>query len=91
MSLYMAIVVYAPALALAQVTGFNVYISVSLICFVCIFYTTLGGMKAVLWTDALQVTDSGIVSREFIAYVRCKSLKSSLFDHRYHHYSFGRE
>lgn len=54
MSLYMAIVVYAPALALAQVTGFNVYISVSLICFVCIFYTTLGGMKAVLWTDALQ-------------------------------------
>ncbi|XP_050725454.1 sodium-coupled monocarboxylate transporter 1-like [Eriocheir sinensis] len=54
MCLYMAIVVYAPALALAQVTGFNVYVSVSLICFVCIFYTTLGGMKAVLWTDALQ-------------------------------------
>ncbi|XP_069191851.1 sodium-coupled monocarboxylate transporter 1 isoform X2 [Procambarus clarkii] len=54
MTLYMAIVVYAPALALAQVTGFDVYISVSLICFVCIFYTTLGGMKAVLWTDALQ-------------------------------------
>ncbi|XP_069172585.1 sodium-coupled monocarboxylate transporter 2 [Procambarus clarkii] len=54
MSLYMAIVVYAPALALAQVTGFDVYVSVSLICFVCIFYTTLGGMKAVLWTDALQ-------------------------------------
>lgn len=51
----MAIVVYAPALALAQVTGLNVYVSVSLICFVCIFYTTLGGMKAVLWTDAIQV------------------------------------
>lgn len=55
MCLYMAIVVYAPALALAQVTGLNVYLSVSLICFVCIFYTTLGGMKAVLWTDALQM------------------------------------
>ncbi|XP_069191853.1 sodium-coupled monocarboxylate transporter 2 [Procambarus clarkii] len=54
MTLYMAIVVYAPALALAQVTGFDVYISVSLICFVCIFYTTLGGMKAVLWTDVFQ-------------------------------------
>ncbi|XP_045620487.2 sodium-coupled monocarboxylate transporter 2 [Procambarus clarkii] len=54
MTLYMAIVVYAPALALAQVTGLDVYVSVSLICFVCIFYTTLGGMKAVLWTDALQ-------------------------------------
>lgn len=55
MCLYMAIVVYAPALALAQVTGLNVYVSVSLICFVCIFYTTLGGMKAVLWTDAIQM------------------------------------
>ncbi|KAB7501272.1 Sodium-coupled monocarboxylate transporter 1 [Armadillidium nasatum] len=55
MCLYMAIVVYAPALALSQVTGINVYLSVSLICFVCMFYTTLGGMKAVLWTDALQV------------------------------------
>ncbi|XP_042876525.1 sodium-coupled monocarboxylate transporter 1-like [Penaeus japonicus] len=55
MCLYMAIVVYAPALALAQVTGMNVYLSVSLISFVCIFYTTLGGMKAVLWTDAIQM------------------------------------
>ncbi|CAL4140451.1 unnamed protein product, partial [Meganyctiphanes norvegica] len=55
MSLYMAIVVYAPALALSQVTGMNTYLLVSLICAVCIFYTTIGGMKAVLWTDALQV------------------------------------
>ncbi|CAL4090032.1 unnamed protein product [Meganyctiphanes norvegica] len=55
MTLYMAIVVYAPALALSQVTGMNVYLSVCLICFICIFYTTVGGMKAVLWTDALQV------------------------------------
>ncbi|XP_042241286.1 sodium-coupled monocarboxylate transporter 1-like [Homarus americanus] len=54
MCLYMAIVVYAPALALQQVTGINGYVSISLICFVCMFYTTLGGMKAVLWTDALQ-------------------------------------
>ncbi|XP_076041757.1 sodium-coupled monocarboxylate transporter 2-like isoform X2 [Oratosquilla oratoria] len=55
MNLYMAIVVYAPALALSQVMGLNVYASVVLICVVCIFYTTLGGMKAVLWTDTIQV------------------------------------
>lgn len=55
MLLYMAIVVYAPALALSQVTGINTYLSCTLICFVCIFYTVLGGMKAVLWTDTLQV------------------------------------
>lgn len=25
-------------------------------CIVCIFYTTLGGLKAVVWTDTLQFT-----------------------------------
>lgn len=26
------------------------------ICGVCIFYTTIGGLKAVVWTDTLQFT-----------------------------------
>ncbi|CAG0923130.1 unnamed protein product [Notodromas monacha] len=55
MVMYMAIVVYAPALALSQVTGMNVYLSVCLIFGVCAFYTVLGGMKAVMWTDTVQV------------------------------------
>jgi len=55
MCIYMAIVVYAPSLALSQVTGINVYVSVCVIFVVCIIYTTLGGMKAVLWTDTVQV------------------------------------
>ncbi|CAG0879584.1 unnamed protein product [Cyprideis torosa] len=55
MTMYMAIVVYAPSLALSQVTGVNVYLSVCLIFGVCIFYTVLGGMKAVIWTDTVQV------------------------------------
>nr|CAH0110367.1 unnamed protein product [Daphnia galeata] len=55
MSLYMAVVVYAPALALSQVTGIHVYISVTAIFAVCIFYTVVGGMKAVMWTDTVQV------------------------------------
>jgi len=55
MSLYMSVVVYAPALALSQVTGINVFVSVTGILFVCIFYTALGGLKAVIWTDTLQV------------------------------------
>ncbi|CAL4117051.1 unnamed protein product, partial [Meganyctiphanes norvegica] len=54
MVLYMAIVVYAPALALEQVTGLDAILSCALICFVCIFYTTIGGIKAVLWTDTVQ-------------------------------------
>jgi len=55
MCLYMAVVVYAPALALSQVTGINVYVSCTAIFLVCIFYTAVGGMKAVMWTDTIQV------------------------------------
>ncbi|XP_072169927.1 uncharacterized protein [Diadema setosum] len=56
MILYLGIVVYAPALALNQVTGLNLWGSVMAIGLVCTFYTTIGGMKAVLWTDVFQVT-----------------------------------
>ncbi|CAB3377454.1 Hypothetical predicted protein [Cloeon dipterum] len=52
--LYIPIVVYIPALAFSQVTGVNLHLVTPLVCLVCIFYTSLGGMKAVVWTDALQ-------------------------------------
>ncbi|CAB3362349.1 Hypothetical predicted protein [Cloeon dipterum] len=52
---YMPIVVYAPALALNQVTGLHTYAAVSIIFVVCIFYTSIGGIKAVIWTDTFQV------------------------------------
>ena len=54
MVMYMAIVVYAPALALEQVTGFPLDIAVVVIFLVCIFYTAVGGIKAVMWTDTFQ-------------------------------------
>lgn len=55
MVLYLALVLYAPALAMQQVTGFNTILVVSVMYLVCIFYTTIGGMKAVVWTDTFQV------------------------------------
>ncbi|CAD5126563.1 DgyrCDS14658 [Dimorphilus gyrociliatus] len=55
MILYMAIVLYAPSLALNQVTGLNTWISVFAVGVVCTFYTTIGGMKAVMWTDSFQI------------------------------------
>ncbi|KAK2170802.1 hypothetical protein NP493_1139g00056 [Ridgeia piscesae] len=55
MVMYMSIVLYVPALALTLLTGFNVWATVCVTGFVCIFYTTLGGMKAVMWTDVFQV------------------------------------
>ncbi|XP_044266607.1 sodium-coupled monocarboxylate transporter 1-like [Tribolium madens] len=54
MVLYMSVAVYAPALALSHVTGLNVYVAVSVVYIVCIFYASQGGMKAVIIADTFQ-------------------------------------
>lgn len=36
------------------VTGISVHYITPILCLICIFYTTLGGLKAVVWTDTLQ-------------------------------------
>ncbi|XP_047527863.1 sodium-coupled monocarboxylate transporter 1 [Vanessa atalanta] len=54
MILYTAVAVYAPALALSDVTGLNTYLAVSVVYIVCIFYASQGGMKAVIMTDTFQ-------------------------------------
>lgn len=55
MMFYMAIVLYVPSLALNAVTGMSLWGSIIAVSLVCIFYTSLGGMKAVVWTDTLQM------------------------------------
>jgi len=51
---YMPTTVYGPSLALDQVANIDRYFSCAAIFIVCIAYSSLGGLKAVLWTDALQ-------------------------------------
>ncbi|KAJ8030453.1 Sodium-coupled monocarboxylate transporter 2 [Holothuria leucospilota] len=51
----LAINVYAPALALNAVTGLSIPGSIITVGLVCTLYTSLGGMKAVLWTGVFQV------------------------------------
>ncbi|XP_011139462.1 sodium-coupled monocarboxylate transporter 1 [Harpegnathos saltator] len=51
---WLPIVIYVPALAFNQVTGVNVHIVTPFVCIVCIFYTCVGGLKAVVWTDFIQ-------------------------------------
>ncbi|XP_067673390.1 sodium-coupled monocarboxylate transporter 1-like [Haliotis asinina] len=54
MTIYMACVLYAPSLALNAVTDFDLWGSIWAVGLVCTFYTSIGGMKAVLWTDTFQ-------------------------------------
>lgn len=36
-------------------TGVNVHLITPIVCIVCIFYTCVGGLKAVVWTDVVQL------------------------------------
>ncbi|XP_045209396.2 sodium-coupled monocarboxylate transporter 1-like [Mercenaria mercenaria] len=64
MLLYMGVVLYAPALALNQVTGLSLELSIVSIGIVCTFYTALGGLRAVVWTDTFQtfVVMAGLIA-----------------------------
>lgn len=53
-SLHVAVVIYAPALVLTMLTGLPTWQCVLFIGAVTTFYTALGGMKAVIWTDVIQ-------------------------------------
>lgn len=54
MTLYMGVVLYAPALVLEALTGITKITAILSVGIVCTFYSTLGGMKAVLITDVFQ-------------------------------------
>ncbi|KAF5294065.1 hypothetical protein FQA39_LY13539 [Lamprigera yunnana] len=54
MILYMGIVLYAPALTLEALTGISKVAAILTVGLVCTFYSTIGGMKAVLMTDVFQ-------------------------------------
>ncbi|XP_030575873.1 sodium-coupled monocarboxylate transporter 1-like [Archocentrus centrarchus] len=49
------LVIYAPALALNQVTGWNLWLLIFVTGMVCTICCTLGGMKAVVWINVFQI------------------------------------
>ncbi|XP_001632376.2 sodium-coupled monocarboxylate transporter 1 [Nematostella vectensis] len=53
-TLYLCVVLYAPSLALEAVAGIPLTASILTTGIVCTFYTSLGGLKAVIWTDVFQ-------------------------------------
>nr|XP_046235616.1 sodium-coupled monocarboxylate transporter 1-like [Scatophagus argus] len=75
--LYTGIVIYAPALALNQVTGMNLWGAVISTGVVCTFYCTMGGLKAVVWTDVFQL---GVMLAGFLSVIiRCVGLQGGVF------------
>lgn len=62
--IYMGIASFAPATAFEAVTGFPVVPTLFIIGAVATFYTSIGGMKAVVWTDVFQagVMLAGVLS-----------------------------
>ena len=47
-------VLYGPAIAMSSVTPIPINTSVIVVGVICAFYTSVGGIKAVIWTDVLQ-------------------------------------
>lgn len=54
MCFYTSVSVLAPAIALSKATGLNTRLAIVLIYVVCIFYSSQGGLKAVVIADAFQ-------------------------------------
>nr|WP_229095400.1 sodium/solute symporter [Alistipes sp. D31t1_170403_E11] len=51
----MAVVLLLPSIALNIVTGFDIFLCISLMGVLSLAYTLMGGIEAVVWTEALQV------------------------------------
>uniref|UniRef100_A0A1Y1N1E1 Sodium-coupled monocarboxylate transporter 1 n=3 Tax=Photinus pyralis TaxID=7054 RepID=A0A1Y1N1E1_PHOPY len=67
------IALYLPVIAFTQVTTFNTHLVLYVVGLVCVLYTAIGGIKAVIWSDALQFF--GIVVSSLV--VLCFGIKSS--------------
>jgi len=48
------VLVYGPALVLAEVTGLSLWVTIVLVGLSAVVYSAVGGLKAVIWTDVLQ-------------------------------------
>ncbi|HKX42813.1 MAG TPA: sodium:solute symporter [Burkholderiaceae bacterium] len=51
----MSVILFLPSLAIATITGIDVVWSILLMGGFTIVYTAMGGMKAVIWTDVVQL------------------------------------
>jgi SSS family transporter len=69
---HVAIAMYAPAIVLTLFTRIPLHTSILLMGIVATFYTTLGGIRAVIWTDVMQfaIVATGIAFTFFLTITR---------------------
>jgi SSS family transporter len=69
---YTGVAIYAPALVVAEMTGWPLLWIVLGVGGLTTLYTTMGGIRAVIWTDALQmvVLTAGIILALWLAVTR---------------------
>ena len=74
--LYLSIVLYAPSLALYSVADVPLAATIISTGCICTLYTSLGGMRAVIWTDVFQsfVMIVGLLGATVIAVLRVGSI-----------------
>jgi SSS family transporter len=78
---HIAVAIFAPSIALKVITGLPIYVCVLITGVFTTFYTTLGGMKAVIWTDVLQfaVLIGGAITVVGLALVRIPGGVSTVY------------
>ena len=52
--LWMGAIIYTASLAVSEVTGWNIFIIITIIGIITTFYTSAGGLQSVIWTDFIQ-------------------------------------
>jgi len=69
---HVAIAIYAPSIILSLLTGLPLYVSVLIMGAFTTAYTTLGGMRAVIWTDVMQfsILMSGMIAVSWLSIAR---------------------
>lgn len=76
MMLYMGVALYAPALALETITKLPKSYAILIVGFVCTFYSAIGGLKAIIFTDVFQslLMYAAVFSVIFVAWIDKSSL-----------------
>ncbi len=53
-TIWMGVIIYTASLAVAEITGWSIFLIITIIGIITTFYTSAGGLRSVIWTDFIQ-------------------------------------